>query len=300
MRLTVKDNNTPKVSVVMAAYRTEQRYFEESISSILRQTEGDFEFIIVDDGLSSENRDYLRSLHDDRITVLVNDCNIGQSRSVNKAFGVVRGSYIFRMDSDDVSLPDRLKEQIAYMDQNPSLVACGAYARVLGGKRVLPGKHASRNAWLASMFFSNEMIHPTMCLRADVVKQGRVRYDESILYSQDYMMWVNLMEHGDVGIAPDVVLEYRVHEGQITNKKNVEQRRCALRAQLRLFEDSGIHLDGSLAEAHFGLVNALPDDRSSIDEYLRFVHEQSKVLGKDLRSCFLRYRQDSCALSDSP
>lgn len=229
----------PVVSVVMAAYSTKQDYFREAVESILSQTLKDFEFLIIDDGLSEENRLYLAGLADDRLRVLVNERNVGQSVSVNKGIRAARGKYIARMDSDDIALPDRLDEQIAYMEAHEGCIACGGFAERTNDGRIIPSVYPDMESREMGLFFACDMIHPTMVLRRSALEEFGIGYDEEQLYAQDYMIWADVMLWGEIGLVDEVVLRYRVHEGQITSSKRELQDEYAIRAQRRLFEGKG-------------------------------------------------------------
>src|SRR5512134_3549033 len=103
----------PRVSVVMSVYNGE-KYLEEAVESILNQTFRDFEFIVVDDG-SSDSTPRLLALYerrDPRVLIYRFDDNRGLSTALNFGIERARGKYIARMDADDISLPNRLQEQV--------------------------------------------------------------------------------------------------------------------------------------------------------------------------------------------
>lgn len=227
----------------MAAYKTKQEYLREAIESILRQTLEDFEFIVVDDGLSEENRSYLESVRDKRLKVLVNDRNVGQSVSVNRGIRTARGKYIARMDSDDIALPTRLNSQVEYMELHPECIACGGFAETTDKHRILPVSYPNLASRRAGFFFACDMIHPTMVIRSSPLREFGIRYDEEQIYAQDYMIWTELLRRGEVGIVDEIVLRYRIHEGQITSRKRELQDKYAIRAQGKLFEDSGFNTE---------------------------------------------------------
>src|SRR5207302_3450420 len=95
----------PAISVVMSAYNAEQ-YLRESIDSILAQTFGDWEFIIVDDGSTDDTLSILREYEsrDKRFRIMTRP-NTGLTRALNEAVTAVRSEFIARMDADDISLP---------------------------------------------------------------------------------------------------------------------------------------------------------------------------------------------------
>lgn len=110
-------------------YKQDNRYiFTEAIESILNQTYSNFEFIICDDGSTNETYQILESFakKDSRIVLLKNERNMGIAFSSNKCFSVAKGEYIARMDADDISLPERLEKQVAFLDKYPefAFVSC--------------------------------------------------------------------------------------------------------------------------------------------------------------------------------
>src|SRR5689334_22165094 len=105
----------PPVSVYMPAFNVE-RYVADAVRSVLSQTFGDFELIVVDDGSTDRTLDILRDLArtDPRVKLLSRP-NTGVSRASNEAIALARGEFLARMDSDDFSMPDRLEKQIAWL-----------------------------------------------------------------------------------------------------------------------------------------------------------------------------------------
>ena len=120
----------PIISVVMPVYNGD-KYLQEAIESILNQTEGDFEFIIINDGSTDDSPaliDKYREL-DSRIKVITQE-NKGLISSLNTGIDEAKGKYIARMDADDVSLPERFRTQLEYMEKNSKIGACGSWAKV--------------------------------------------------------------------------------------------------------------------------------------------------------------------------
>ena len=113
------------ISVVMPVFNGEE-YLQESISSILKQTYRDFEFIIVDDGSQDDSISKINSFNDSRIKVISNEKNIGQRKSRNKAHKIAQGKYIVMFDADDIAMPTKLEELLNVMTQNPSIDICFA------------------------------------------------------------------------------------------------------------------------------------------------------------------------------
>ena len=135
--------NMPKISVIMSIYNTRREYIIRAVDSILKQTFDDFEFIIVNDGSEDFVRETIQTFSDKRIKYLENGKNIGLVRSLNRALELSSGEYIARMDSDDISLPQRFERQVEYMDKNPHVGVLGTKCRFIWHKKCPLPPHGS-------------------------------------------------------------------------------------------------------------------------------------------------------------
>src|SRR2546423_3328873 len=236
----------------MAVYNAE-KYLGEAIESILNQSFSDFEFIIIDDCSTDGTADILHSYPDPRIHLFKNDKNLGVTRSLNKGLDVARGEYIARMDGDDVSLPERLEKQVAYMDEHPEIAASGTWARDIDAEgrefdtRRLPfGDRMKYEFWRPS-----PIVHPVAIIRASHL--GKIRYDTRLTHAQDYDLWLRLKADHELGNLPEYLLLYRVHPDSVTSRNrqnqidethNIASRRLGLRISYAAFQ----HLIGLLPD----------------------------------------------------
>lgn len=211
------------ISVIMSVYNTKAQWLGEAIESILNQTFTNFEFIIVldcpTDGCDAVVREY--AAKDPRIKVLENETNIGLTCSLNRALAVAQGRYIARMDADDIALPDRFEKQFRYMEENPDVAVVGGRVYTEGSDDVAQYEWTpDQDVLKIRMLFHNVGVpHPTAMIRKSVLDDNGIAYTESVKKSQDYKLWTELMHFGKIMILPDVVLMYRVHEGQISAGK---------------------------------------------------------------------------------
>lgn len=113
----------PKVSVIMPVYNG-IRFLERAISSILNQTEKDFEFIIIDDGSTEPVWKMISSFSDSRIKACKDEVNRGLTFQLNRCLDLATGIFIMRMDADDVSLPSRMERQLSKFDSGVGFVGC--------------------------------------------------------------------------------------------------------------------------------------------------------------------------------
>ena len=125
----------PKVSVVMPVYNAEP-YVQEAIDNMLSQTFTDIEFIIVDDGSTDSSGEIIAkaSEKDDRIILHQMAQNGGIVSSLNKGIDLSSAPVIARMDADDISLPDRLALQIAYLETLDADAVGANYIKFQGKK----------------------------------------------------------------------------------------------------------------------------------------------------------------------
>lgn len=119
----------PRVSIIMGVYNCAST-LAEAMDSIIAQTFTDWEFIVCDDA-STDNGQTLAlarnyEAHDQRIIVITNSQNLGLAATLNHCLEHATGEYIARMDGDDISLPTRLEEEVAFLDSHPeyALVSC--------------------------------------------------------------------------------------------------------------------------------------------------------------------------------
>ena len=131
----------PKINVIMSVYNGE-KYLKQAIESILKQTYTNFRFIIVDDGSNDSSFDIIKSFTDERIVIIRNDRTQGLTRSLNKALRTANGEYIARQDADDISLSNRLKSQIDFLEKHPEveLLGTGVYLINEKGEEYKNGK----------------------------------------------------------------------------------------------------------------------------------------------------------------
>jgi hypothetical protein len=222
-----------KVSVVMSVYNGE-RYLREAIDSILGQTFRDFEFIIVDDGSTDGTWAILQSYDDPRIFLLRNEENIGLTRSLNKGLAVVQGDYIARMDADDISWPERLEKQVAYLDVHPEVGLIGTSVEIIGerGERLAVLRRPMDPTFITwSLLFDNCLVHSTVMYRRSLVeKLGG--YNPS-RYAQDYGLWSRMSFETQVAKLPEVLVSWRRHPAGITAQKLARQEAFAFEISAR-------------------------------------------------------------------
>jgi len=217
----------PTVSILMSVYNG-GAYLESCLQSLLDQTFGDFELIVIDDGSKDGSPDLLRTYaaRDPRIRLTIRE-NKGLTRTLNEAYRQARGKYLARMDCDDIAMPARLSAQVAFLDAHPEVACCGGYFQLIDGEsRLLTTlKPPTDDAAIQAQCLAghNPICHPSAMIRKssmDAVKG----YDERFKTTQDLDLWLRLGEVGKLANVPEVVLQFRLHESSVSETKRQEQR----------------------------------------------------------------------------
>lgn len=264
-------DNEPLISVIMSNYNTPETYLRQAIESILGQTYKKIEFIIVDDCSSNNSLKIICDYCDDRIHLIKNENNIGITRSLNKALQASKGDFIARMDSDDISLPERFEKQVTFLQNHQDVIVCGTWAEIFGDgyndnkKKMLCNVIPPKDEYSVILLFGNgyNIIHPTAMFRHDYMIKNKICYDERYRYAQDYKMWITCNHFGECAIVPEVLFKYRIHDKAISSNKVQEQRDCVysiIEEQLKILD---IKLDKNNFIKHQGLIFS----KKSYDEF---------------------------------
>lgn len=256
------------VSVITSVYNCE-KYIAEMIDSILKQTYKDWELIIFDDASTDNTWDIILNYQDCRIKKFRNNENQGLTVNLNKALKIATGEYIARIDGDDVAYPRRLEKQVRFMNEHPDLVLLGCWMKSFGSKELIMQKEIDFEVLKINLLFNVIAFHPSFIMRRDVLYKHHIHYNEYLKCAQDYDLEYQLSKHGKIENIPEILMKYRVHEGQVTTSKLEEQKFFAAITRERIISDLGIKLKKEECEAwnHFGTF----DTSSNFDEEMEYI-----------------------------
>ena len=217
----------PKLSVITPVYNRE-KYLPECIESILNQTFEDFEFILIDDhstdGTSKIIKEY--ELKDNRIKFLSNKLNIGATQSFNNGLKISVGKYIARMDSDDISLPDRFQKQIDILENWDELEVIGTGAILINGNGVEIGrkKFPSDYKKIKKILMTGvPVFDPSVIIRSETLKRIG-GFDNRLAPADDYHLWLSLFKNKKlISNLNDYLIKYRIHETNLSKLQLSEQ-----------------------------------------------------------------------------
>ena len=213
--------DTPVISVLMSVYNAE-RYVAEAVQSILTQTEPRFEFLIVNDGSHDASGSILDryAAQDNRIRV-IHQPNRGLIASLNLLLAEARAPVVARMDSDDVSRPERFAAQLAEMTAHPDIAVLGTNTDELDADGAFfpcsdfhpeyPDQIRER------LIVASAMCHPSVMMRRDIIR-ALGGYRAAFRHCEDYDLWLRVSEQYDLKNLPERLFLYRRSPDQVSEK----------------------------------------------------------------------------------
>jgi hypothetical protein len=203
---------SPAVSVVMAA-RNEAAVIGRAVESILGQTLGNWELLVVDDGSDDETATIVERYHDPRIRVLRKAATSLPS-SLNHGLRAASAPLVARQDADDVSFPERLERQVEFLARRPEVVVLGAAWREVdaAGHPARPRTRVVAGSLDRCVVRFNPIAHTTAMFRRAAV-EAIGGYDENLPYAADYDLWLRLLLAGGKLWNLDEPLALRVMAG---------------------------------------------------------------------------------------
>ena len=225
--------NAPLVSVAMVT-RNVERFLPEAIESILKQTWKDLDLMIVDFGSTDRSKLIISEYQskDPRVKFHeVPSCTLSEAR--NASCFLSTGRYIAIMDADDVAVPDRLARQVEFLERHPAVGVLGGATEWIdeNGKALCnhfypTGASEIRDALLSGSPFCN----PTVVIRRDIFAAAG-GFRKPFVSAEDYDLWLRVAERCEMANLPNVVLRYRIHPHQESQRNVMQMTMGALAAR---------------------------------------------------------------------
>ena len=206
-----------RISILMPAYNA-AKYIADAIDSVLLQTYGLFEFIIVNDGSTDNTVQIIQSYNDDRI-ILVKQENGGVSKALNTGLAIAKGEYIARFDADDICYPERLQKQFDFLESNPSYLIVGSDAEYMleNGEHLFDFSCIGHNHedLMAKLYFYCPFIHSSVMYRKQPVMQAG-GYSLLAHNFEDYFLWIRLASVGKLHNLSEILIRIRFNPESVT------------------------------------------------------------------------------------
>lgn len=208
----------PLVSIVMPVYNA-GAFLVEAIESILKQTYQNYELIIVDDQSTDDSWEIIKTyqnLYPNRIKTvqLAINTNAAGNGAVNAVYKDLKGKYIARMDADDISLPDRIKKQVLFMERHKNVILLGSQGIIINeygeetGQKIFPTR--SKEIY-KDFFIFHPILHPSVMIRKSMVPQKNYLYENKYGINDDYYTFFRLLQYGQFHNLKEPLLKYRLH-----------------------------------------------------------------------------------------
>jgi len=226
----------PLVSVVLPV-RNGGRFLDQAVDSILSQTFEDLELLLIDDHSTDSAISALD--HSDPRLRVIESRGEGVVDASNTGFELCRGEYVARMDADDISLPDRVQNQLDYLDQNPAISIAGCCVEFFSDAGILGGLERYEN-WLNSVrepeqinqqiFIESPLPNPGLMFRQSAIQRlGGYRNKP---WAEDYDLLLRADAMGmQMGKPEPVLLRWREHEARLTHTDPLYQRQKFMQAK---------------------------------------------------------------------
>lgn len=227
---------SPRITVALSVYNNGP-YLAAALDSLLAQSFGDFELLIVNDGSTDDSRAIIDAYaaRDSRIRP-IHQPNRGLIPSLNLMIAEARGAYIARMDGDDIALPERFARQVAFLDAHPDHGVVGT--RVIA----ITETGEPRSDWTIDHPIGADAVHaaleagPLLCHPSVMMRRALVTsvggYRAAYRHCEDYDLWLRLDERTRMTNLPERLLRYRYSATQVSHRHVLAQHYGAAVARL--------------------------------------------------------------------
>ena len=277
---------TPLVSIVLPVYNGD-KYLAASLDSVFAQTYQNWELIIINDGSTDGSENVILQYQDKRIKYLPNNGNKGIIFSLNRGLAESTGTYLARLDADDIALPSRIEKQVDFLSKNPEYVMCGSYFQTIDSngkfrKNVqFPDNNRDARSFL---LLHNCFCHSSVMMRTNIAKQ--LRYDDNFQVCEDYDLWCRISRKGKIINLPVVTTLYRVHGNNISMRKSETMFRHVKIINERILDDLGIEYSKAELDVHSNALNynasffKEPDSLHSLENWMIKLYSYLKKDGE--------------------
>lgn len=216
---------TPQVSVIMPV-RNGARWLRESIESVIAQTFRHFELLAIDDGSTDETPQILAELaaRDDRVVVMRQE-SLGLVAALNRGLAEAQSALIARLDADDRAAPQRFERQVRHLQNHPEIGLLGSWAQKIDGhaKSIGQLRPETRPEALAGILMrTNPFVHSSVMFRTAIVRRLR-GYRVAFQAAEDYDLWLRIVEVAKVANLPEHLVQYRLHDANVTQSEAIRQ-----------------------------------------------------------------------------
>jgi glycosyltransferase involved in cell wall biosynthesis len=225
------------VSVLFPVHK-ESPFLSAALESLLNQDFDNFEVLFLDNSEAGINPSiWSRS---SKIVHLKLPPEYGLSESLNYGVKYSNSKYVLRMDYDDIALPDRIRQQVKFMDENPYISISGTGIRFIGENI---GQIETKNPELfrpencseiiSYLLFKNPLFHPTVIMRRESLIEHDLFYNQKYDAAEDLDLWMRASHRIKISNIKLVLLEYRLHPNQFSRVDGINSKFQSAKIRVR-------------------------------------------------------------------
>jgi len=204
--------NHPEISVLMSVFNG-SKWLKQSIDSVLNQKGIDFELVVINDGSTDKTSKILESYNNEKLNIF-NRNNNGLTKSLNYGLKKCRGRFIARIDADDICMPNRLRQQLQFLNKHDDITLVGSNAILIGGSDEYLGSsvYPSLNNDLVNRLINFQSIFPHSSIffqKDDILNLGG--YNENYYRAQDYELYLRLSKNHKIATIQKSLISLRLN-----------------------------------------------------------------------------------------
>lgn len=224
------DDKTPAISLLIAV-RDGERYLQQALESLVKQTFEDFEIVIVDDGSRDQTADVLTAwaAKEPRLRVFTR-ARRGLAASLNFAASVARAPLLARLDADDIAMPERLSTLYREMERRPAVGLLGSSVDLINeaGQRVGELRAPCTHSELAAVLREGCCLVQSSIIMRRKVFDAAGGYRRGLNLAEDFDLWSRMSEITEIAALPDKLVCYRVHRASTTARSPIRGALAAI------------------------------------------------------------------------
>ena len=208
----------PRVSVILPIYYTQPKFLHACIRSILAQTYGDFELLILNDSPDDTALDdIVAGYKDSRIRYFKSEQTRGVGGAYSELLRHASGKYVAIMNHDDIALPKRFAKQVEFLDKHPEVGLLGTGCKKFGSFwhfYRFSAVHMPQDDQeiLALLGFKCPIIHPTIMFRKAIADAHNIHYHDQYMSLNDRLFYLEMSQHCKLANLDKILYKYRFHE----------------------------------------------------------------------------------------
>ena len=209
----------PKVCVIMPVYNGEAT-IKLALQSLLVQSYAEWECVIVNDGSTDGTKFFLDSLNDKRFKIIHLDKNTGRGFARQTGLDNAAGKYLAYLDADDFYHKDKLKKQVEFLENNPSIDLVATQLLTFNSKFYPTTMRVTQKTSVPVHFkFGNELSISMATAMIRLPKAKTIKYNAKLNATEDIDYFTKYLDGGIYFNIPDIMYYYLVSDETTTYRK---------------------------------------------------------------------------------